>query len=392
MPTTTLKNLAYRAALPLLAPSPRGKMRAEASGHAIRHLPEYLRLLAQHHVLGSSLLIADGAEQAELHVSVDGKIGHAASGGTMYRVASITKTATALTVLRLCEAGAFSLNDPVRALLPNGERDAALEGVTLRQLLSHTSGLRDVPAYASALAQGADFHRVLASEGVRGGRPGETFAYCNLGFGLLGCVLEQATGQSVAQVMAEQLFRPLGMEATLDASALEEARIMPIRRVLARHPAPDVRVTALGAQALSQPDPERHFGHTAGAMYTNAPSLSRMMALIRQEGEIDGARLLQADSIRQMTTAHASYGASSPGMSYGLGLVLLADPTLPGCRLVGHQGFAYGCVDGAFVDLATGRQVIFLNGGASEARQGRLGLVNRDVLRWALGKELPAWT
>lgn len=392
MPTTTLKNLAYRAALPLLAPSPRGKMRVETTGHEIRHLPEYLRLLTRHHVLGSSLLIQSGAQRATVHVSVGGGINHAASDNTLYRVASITKTATALTVLRLCEAGAFSLDDPVQALLPGGIREAALEGVTLRQLLSHTSGLRDVPAYAAALAHGEDLHSVLTAKGVRGSRPGDTFVYCNLGFGLLGCVLEEATGQSVAQVMAEQLFRPLGMEATLDASTLEEGRIMPLRRVLARHPGADVRITALGAQPLCQPDPARHFGHTAGAMYTNAASLSRMMTLICQEGELDGARLLQAASIRQMTTAHASYGAASPGMRYGLGLVLLTDPAIPGCRLIGHQGFAYGCVDGAFADLATGRQVIFLNGGASEARQGRLGLVNRDVLRWALGKELSAWT
>ena len=48
-------------------------------------------------------------------------------------------------------------------------------------------------------------------------------------------------------------------------------------------------------------------------------------------------------------------------------------------------------MDGAFLDLNTGRQVIALNGGASEARDGRKGLINRDLLRWALGKELPQW-
>ena len=52
---------------------------------------------------------------------------------------------------------------------------------------------------------------------------------------------------------------------------------------------------------------------------------------------------------------------------------------------------AYGCVDGAFWEENTGCSVIMLNGGAGEARTGRLGLLNRDILRWAFRKELPAW-
>ena len=52
---------------------------------------------------------------------------------------------------------------------------------------------------------------------------------------------------------------------------------------------------------------------------------------------------------------------------------------------------AYGCVDGAFIEEGTGRKVVFLNGGASEAREGKLGLVNKDVLTWAFRKEFPEW-
>ena len=181
------------------------------------------------------------------------------------------------------------------------------------------------------------------------------------------------------------------MEATLDATELDEARVMPIMRVLARRREADVRIPPLGRVPLTSPDPLRHFGHTAGSMYTNAPSLSRMLTLIHQRGEIDGQRLLSAASIDEMTRVHAQYGAISPDMAYGLGLIFQQDAQLPGARITGHQGYAYGCVDGAFLDLNTGRQVIALNGGASEARDGRMGLINRDLLRWALGKELPQW-
>lgn len=68
MPTTPLRNLLYRAALPL-APSPKGQMRHQTEGHAI-DLPAYERLLIRHHVLGSSLLLSDGSHQAIVHTSV----------------------------------------------------------------------------------------------------------------------------------------------------------------------------------------------------------------------------------------------------------------------------------------------------------------------------------
>ena len=89
-------------------------------------------------------------------------------------------------------------------------------------------------------------------------------------------------------------------------------------------------------------------------------------------------------TVRVMTSVQATYGRLSPTLSYGLGLVIIRDPRLSGKPLIGHQGFAYGCADGAFLEEGTGRQIVFLNGGCSEARRGRLGLCNRDVLAFGL--------
>lgn len=384
MPTTPMKNLLYRAALPLLAPSPRGQMQHTQEGHCI-HIPSYEALLRRHHVLGASLLLKDGDASAAVYTSTENPK-HPSSKSTHFRVASITKMATALVTLILAEEGAFALDDPVAPLLPDAEGLPALQGITIRQLLCHTSGLRDVSAYNSALRQGATFHQVLQTPAVRGT---QEMAYCNFGFGLLGCVVEHVTGQSMEEVFQQRLFRPLGMRATLDASTLDEGSIMPISRVLPYRKGQDMTVTPLGRQSLSAPDPLRHFGHTAGAMYTDCASLSRLLAVIAQEG----APLLSAASIREMTTQHSYSGAADrPVRRYGLGLVIIDNPDISFRKLYGHQGFAYGCVDGAFFEEGTGRQVIFLNGGCSEARQGRLALCNKALLQWALQKEMPSWT
>ena len=384
MPTTPMKNLLYRAALPFLAPSVRGKLTHACRGQELRHLAYYEHLLVHHHVCGASLLLCDGERTAVVHTSCR-EPSHPAGENTLYRVASITKMATALVTLMLCEEGCFTLDTPVSQLLPEGDLPA-LEGVTLRHLLCHNSGLRDTPALDRTLREGETFHAVLKSEGVRGSEPGQVMAYSNLGFGLLGCVLEQAAGKSIEALFQEKLFRPLGMRATMDGSTLDEGIIMPISRVLPYRRGNDVRVTRLGRIPIDKPDPLRHFGHTAGAMYTDCTSLKRLLTLIHQRGAIDGKRLLREESIREMTTRHASTATRV----YGLGLVLLEREWIKG-RMLGHQGFAYGCVDGAFVEEETGRMAIFLNGGASEARSGRLGLVNQDVLRWALTKEMPSW-
>ncbi len=390
MPTTPLRNAVYRAALPLLAPSPKGQMTHEFSGERLVHMAKYERLLCRHHVLGASLMLSGGGHTRIVYTSTR-RPAHVAAPDTMFRVASITKMATALVALTLCDEGLFTLDSPVAPLLP--VRADALPGVTVRHLLSHLSGLRDTPAMDAALRAGQSLADVLAAPGVVAGRPGEQFAYCNLGFGLLGCLFEQTTGQPLEDVFRSRLFAPLGMRATLDGSTLAGRLVMPISRVLPYRPGRDVTVPALGRRPLSAADPAHRFGHTAGALYTDAPSLSRLLTLIASGGVWEGKRLVSEDAIREMTTQQSFSGpAHRPERRYGLGLVILRRPDLSDRRILGHQGFAYGCVDGAFYEESTGRQVIFLCGGASEARQGRLGLCNRDLLRWALKEEIPSWT
>lgn len=386
MPSTPLKNLLYRAALPLFAPSPHKQMKHLETGKPLSHLPYYEHLLVKHHVLGASLLLQDGEQITQVHTAVYSPR-HVATEDTLYRVASITKMATALVTLMCVDEGLFALDAPIRPLLPHVEHASILDGITVRQLLCHTSGLRDVPAMDQALREGSSFDSVLAADGIRSGKPGEQMEYCNFGFGLLGCLLENVTGICISELFRVKLFEPLGMRATLDASMLEEGCIMPISRVLPYKKGNDVTITKLGRVPLEKPDPLRHFGHTAGAMYTDAPSLSRLLDLIGGMGVIDGKRLVSTDMMAEMTKVQSS----TPTRTYGLGLVLLNRPGISEHRLLGHQGFAYGCVDGAFIEEGTGRKVVFLNGGASEAREGKLGLVNKDVLTWAFRKEFPAW-
>lgn len=386
MPSTPLKNLLYRAALPFGTPTPHKQMKHIQTGRELAHLPYYEHLLVKHHVLGASLLLSDGEQTAQVHTSVYSPR-HLATADTLYRVASITKMATALVTLMCADDGLFTLDTPIRRLLPDTPHAAALEGMTVRHLLCHTSGLRDTEGLDHALREGLPYDDLLHDPSTVGSKPGAQMVYCNFGFGLMGCILENVTGLCISELFRQRLFEPLGMRATLDASTLDEGQIMPISRVLPYHKGSDVTITQLGRIPLDTPDPLRHYGHTAGAMYTGAASLVSLLDLIGGVGVFNGKRLISEGLMAKMTRQQSATATRS----YGLGLVLLDRPGISDKRLLGHQGFAYGCVDGAFIEEGTGRKVIFLNGGASEARSGKLGLVNQDVLTWALRKELPAW-
>ena len=385
MPTTPLKNTLYRLALPLLAPSPRGRdnMHHSIHGDALVDMRGYERLLRRHHVLGASLLVREGDRCCEVHTSV-ARPPHPCGEKTLFRVASITKMATALAVLRLCGQGRLSLETDVSTLLTGA--DAWLKGVTVERLLSHTSGLRDIPAVDEALRDGLTLSqltekadaRALHPEGVEG-----VFAYCNLGYGLLGCVLEAVTGETMDAVFAREVFGPLAMRATLTPTSLPREDIMPITRVLP-HRGPDMVIPPLGLVPRETPDPQRHYGLTAGSLYTDAASLSHLLEMLSTGGLWRGERYLPAETVAEMARPHAVYGADDPRLRYGLGLLIVEDAAISPRRLIGHQGFAYGCADGAFYEEGTGRQVIFLNGGCSEARRGRFGQCNAEILRFGL--------
>ncbi|MDO9453906.1 MAG: serine hydrolase domain-containing protein [Stagnimonas sp.] len=137
--------------------------------------------------------------------------------GTRMRIASVTKQFTGLAVMLLVEDGKLELDQPVRAYLPEL---AGLNGTpTLRQLLNHTSGLRDaLDSIAFFLSEGL-FPQIPAGLTHQWSSrftdanfaPGEAWCYSNYGYGLLSLVIEKASGLTLADFFQQRLFAPLGM-------------------------------------------------------------------------------------------------------------------------------------------------------------------------------------
>ena len=170
-------------------------------------------------VPGASVLVLEGGDAvfqrsyglADLEANV------ASSPTTNYRLASVSKQFTAASVLLLVEDGVLTLDDPVRRWLPT--LPVAAEAITLRHLLSHTSGLIDyedllLPDQVRQVYD-ADALRLLEREDRLYFPVGSDYRYSNSGYALLALVVERASGQRFAAFLQARIFSPLGMTATL---------------------------------------------------------------------------------------------------------------------------------------------------------------------------------
>ncbi len=180
----------------------------------VRNAVEEVLRAAQ--VPGMVLAVARGDRPAEFLAIGEDALGRPLAHDTLFPVASITKLATALAVLRLAEEGALTLDDQLSEHLP--EALAAQHGVTIRALLCHTGGLPiDVADALAPYAPGLDWPRLCAAclETPLETPPGTRVQYDNVGYGLLAAVVEWRTNQGFAHALRDLVLSPLGIESYL---------------------------------------------------------------------------------------------------------------------------------------------------------------------------------
>jgi CubicO group peptidase (beta-lactamase class C family) len=170
-------------------------------------------------VPGASLLVLqDGAALVRRGYGLsDIEKGTEAGPTTNYRLASVSKQFTAAAILLLAQDGKLRIDDPLRRWLPS--LPPATAGITLRQVLSHTSGLVDyedlmAPDHAGQIRD-AGVLQLLEREDRLYFPPGSAYRYSNSGYALLSLVVEQASGMDYPGFLRQRIFEPLGMHDTL---------------------------------------------------------------------------------------------------------------------------------------------------------------------------------
>lgn len=303
----------------------------------------------------------------------------AATGDTLYDLASVTKIFTAILLMQEVERGEIDLDEPVATYLPEFAV-AGKEAVTVRQLLTHTSGFEPfIPLWKLFGDKETRIAGVLAHPLKR--PPGTAYVYSDLNLITLGVLLERRTGTPLDELVTRRITAPLGMDDTgynppassLDRIAATEFDAA-LGRGIVRGQVHDENAASLGGVA----------GHAG--IFSTVDDLSRLAQALLGGGALEGRRILRADTVTAMMRNQVP---EFPTDDHGLGVEL--DQAwymggLAGPHTAGHTGFTGTSL---VIDVASRSYAILLTNRVHPARDR--GSINpaRRALASGLADALP---
>jgi len=282
--------------------------------------------LEEHHIPGLAVAIVDGTG-----VRFSAGYGWADLGGrvpmtpdTIINIASISKTVTNAAVLQLRDQGLLSLDDEVSKYLPFSVRHSAYPEaeITVRQLLTHTSGIQDGTAYDASYACGDP--ALSLGTWVRGyleaggpyydadqnflvTAPGEAYSYSNVGYGLLGYLVETVSGVSFADYIQSNVFEPLGMlESGWYLANLDPGRhATPYVWIEAGNALDNVLFAEASGRLLGEAEfvafcLYSFFNIPDGLVRTSVHELANFLAAHIQGGEFESRRILARSTVEEI--------------------------------------------------------------------------------------------
>jgi uncharacterized protein YbbC (DUF1343 family)/CubicO group peptidase (beta-lactamase class C family) len=297
------------------------------------------------------------------------------SADTIFDLASLTKViATTTAIMKLVEQGEISLEAPVQQYIPEF---IGKEGVSVKHLMTHTSGLRPGLSLAQPWT-GPEAALKLACAEKLTAPPGTTLRYSDINYIVLGELVRIVSGKRLDEFCAEQIFRPLGMKDTgfLPAENLKE-RVAPTQR------------TADGILRAVVHDPTaRRIGGVAGhaGLFGTTADLARFSRMLLNGGELEGVRILKPETVRLMTSVQTGEGIPRRGLGWDI------DSPYAGPRgnwfpvgSYGHTGWTGGSL---WIDPFSQSFVVFLSNRNHPTESGNvlplrrlLGTLSAEAIR-----------
>jgi len=318
--------------------------------------------IAKKDVAGVVTLVA--TRDKILHLSAVGQADVAAAAPmrpeTIGWIASMTKPVTASAILMLQDEGKLSVDDPVAKYIPQLAALKTADGkpgnLTLRHLLTHTSGMSEATAEESKDARTlADLIPYFASKPLKF-EPGSKWQYCQSAINTLGRIVEVASGQSFPEFLEKRLFGPLGMKDTTFYPTPEQAA-----RIAKAYKVADGKLEEVAVKGDYDFRRANRYPAANGGLYSTAPDYARFCQMILNQGALDGKQYLKPESVKLMTTIQTGdlKTGFTEGNGWGLGWCVVRQPQGPTAALspgtFGHGG-AYGTQ--AWIDPV--KQVIYV--------------------------------
>jgi CubicO group peptidase (beta-lactamase class C family) len=312
---------------------------------------------------------------------------------TLMNIASVTKTVTGAAIMQLWEAGRFRLDDDVSGHLPFPLRNPAFADapITIRQLLTHSSSIADGPAYWDDYVcgdhprgMGSWLRDYFSSSGplydatgnFQPWAPGTQARYSNVGYAVLGHLVECVSGVPYEQYCSSKIFAPLRMSRTrfrLDGmephahatpySYVESAKVTEVKLRDSAGSAPPT------SGWLHVPLCPYSFVTTAdGLVRTSAAELARFLLAFIHGGALDGHRILRAETLAQIfSDQHVRYSPEDGDHANDMqGLTWFRRSSLGPDPVWGHNGGDPGVCTLAAFRPGDGRGVVVLTNGSPD--------------------------
>ncbi|MER5964728.1 serine hydrolase [Streptomyces sp. NPDC002057] len=338
--------------------------------------------VALHRAIGSAVRYAAYDEKTDTGIELPPELRVPMTERTVFDLASVSKLFTSILAVQQIERGTLDLEARVTSYLPEfgggGKQD-----VTVRQLLTHTSGFRSwIPLYREPTREGK--LRLLWSE-VPANPPGSTYLYSDLNLISLQLILEEITGLGLDVLLHDEITAPLGMHRTRfnpplswrpEIAATEDARPpwSGLDRGMVRGEVHDENAHSMGGVA----------GHAG--IFSRAWDLAILARTLLNGGAYGRARVLSPASVELMFT---DFNTAFPGDEHGLGFELyqhwymgaMATP-----RTAGHTGFTGTSL---VLDPTTDAFLIVLGNSVHPVRSWRSGSAPRVATANELARAVP---
>lgn len=264
----------------------------------------------------------------------------------IFRIASISKSFSATSILQLVEKKKLSLDTDASELMGFTVRNPKFPEtvITLRLLLSHLSSINDSQGYftldAINPAKNPDWAKCYNNY-----EPGKGYQYCNLNFNMVGTIIEKYSGERFDQYVKHHILDPLGLYGGYCVDSLDKSRFASIyeyngdsARFYLSPGAYNPRSAEIAAYTMGYSTPV--FSPTGG-MKISAPDLARYMMMHMNMGKYKSKRIISKKSALAMQTAY------SDKEGYGFA-IMNSDKLIPGKHMTGHTGSAYGLYSAMF--------------------------------------------
>lgn len=259
------------------------------------------------------------------------------------RIASISKSFVATSILQLVEQGKLDLDADVSDLIGFVVRNPKYPEtpVTVRMLLSHTSSMSDANGYFTLDNLNRETSRTW-EKAWNSYKPESKYQYCNLGYNTLGAIVEKVSGERFDKYVSEHILKPLGVYAHHNVHELDPAKFVGIYTFNASNSSykkSDAYSSIEDALADYRMGYSTPVFSPTGGLKISVGGLAKVMMMHMNMGTLDGVKILAQESCEMMQSEITP--TNYEGERYGMAL-LRTDDLLGGHRLVGHDGLALG--------------------------------------------------